>query len=128
MHNPHALDYRYLEDYMEDVEENGQVEEITEDGEILPGISVMPTPAHTEGGLTVFIETAAGRAAITGFCVIEENLNPPKEIKAMEMNVIPPGTHVNVYDAYDILEKIKGKADIIIPLHEPKFASIKTIP
>jgi glyoxylase-like metal-dependent hydrolase (beta-lactamase superfamily II) len=128
MHNPHALDYRYLEDYIEDVEENGQVEEITEDGEILPGISVMHTPAHTEGGLTVFIETAEGTAAITGFCVIDENLNPPKEITAMEMNVIPPGTHVNVYDAYDILEKVKGMADIVIPLHEPRFASIKTIP
>jgi hypothetical protein len=78
--------------------------------------------------LTVFIQTAGGRAAITGFCVIEENFNPPPEIRAMEMNVIPPGTHVDVYRAYEILEEIKAKADILLPLHEPRFASVDTIP
>ena len=25
IHNPHPLDFRYLEDYIEDVEENGQI-------------------------------------------------------------------------------------------------------
>ena len=56
-----------------------------------------------------------------------ENFFPPKEIKGMEMDVIPPGTHVNVYEAYDIMLKIKDRADILLPLHEPKFASIETI-
>ena len=65
---------------------------------------------------------------ITGFCVIDENLNPPKEIRGMEMEVIPPGTHVNAYDAYDILLKVKTAADLIIPLHEPRFAGLHTIP
>ena len=57
-----------------------------------------------------------------------ENFEPPVEIKAMEMEVIPPGTHVNVYDAYDIMLKIKDTADILLPLHEPRFAAVKTIP
>jgi hypothetical protein len=57
-----------------------------------------------------------------------ENIDPPMKIKAMEMEVIPPGTHVNTYDAYDIVLKVKEMADIIIPLHEPKFASVETIP
>lgn len=128
IHSPHPLDFRYMEDYIEEVEENGQIRVITEDREILPGIRVMHTPAHTEGGLTILISTARGKAAITGFCVIEENFNPPKAIKAMEMEVIPPGTHVNVYEAYDILMKVKGEADILLPLHEPRFASSDTIP
>ncbi len=148
IHSPHPLDFRYMEDYIEEVEENGQIRVIAEtrgEGsemsgspdpspltsnliEILPGIRVMHTPAHTEGGLTVFISTARGKAAITGFCVIEENFNPPKAIKAMEMEVIPPGTHVNVYEAYDILLKVKAEADILLPLHEPRFASTDTIP
>jgi glyoxylase-like metal-dependent hydrolase (beta-lactamase superfamily II) len=128
IHDPHPLDFRYLEDYIEDIEENGQIRQIREDGEVLPGIQVEHTPAHTDGGLTVFIQTAGGRAAITGFCVIEENFNPPPEIRAMEMNVIPPGTHVDVYRAYEILEEIKAKADILLPLHEPRFASVDTIP
>ena len=127
IHNPHPLDFRYLEDYIEDVEENGQIKTISRDMEILPGIRVMHTPAHTPGGLSVIIDTAAGKAVITGFCVIEENFNPPKEIKAMEMDVIPPGTNINSYEAYDILVSVKQMADILIPLHEPKFAAVDTI-
>ena len=45
----------------------------------------------------------------------------------MEMEVIPPGTHVNAYDAYDILLKVKQMSDILIPLHEPRFSGVDTI-
>lgn len=127
IHDPHPLDYRYLEDYIDDVEENGQIIKITKDREIVEGIRVVHTPIHTDGGLTVFIDTPSGTAAITGFCVINENFFPPIQIRAMEMEVIPPGTHVNVYEAYDIMLKIKDEADILLPLHEPEFASMDTI-
>jgi len=128
IHNPHPLDFRYLADYVEDVEENGQIRIVSRDGEIISGIEVMHTPAHSPGGLTVFVNTSGGRAAITGFCVIMENFHPPKEVRAMEMEVIPPGTHVNAYEAYDIMLKVKEAADILIPLHEPGFASMESIP
>jgi glyoxylase-like metal-dependent hydrolase (beta-lactamase superfamily II) len=127
IYNPHPLDFRYLEDYFCDVHDAGQVVEVSEDCEILPGISLMHTPAHTEGGMTVLIDTAKGKAAITGFCVIMENFDPPAAIKAMEMEVIPPGTHVNAYEAYDILMKVKQSVDILIPLHEPRFANMDTV-
>ena len=128
IHNLHPLDFRYNEDFIMDVEKNGQIKTIIGDAEILPGIRVIHTPAHTEGGLTVIIDTSQGKALITGFCLIMENFNPPPRIKAMEMEVIPPGTHVNVYEAYDIVMKVKDMADILLPLHEPQFASIDTIP
>ncbi len=128
IHDPHPLDYRYLEDYIEEIEENGQIEVVTEDRVIVEGISVMHSPAHTDGGLSVLIETSGGTAVITGFCVIRENFDPPKEIRAMEMDVIPPGTHVNVYEAYDIMRRIKETADILIPLHDPGFAGVREIP
>ncbi|MCG8635309.1 MAG: N-acyl homoserine lactonase family protein [Desulfobacterales bacterium] len=127
VHNPHPLDYRYLEDYIEDVEENGQVIPLTSDTEIIEGIRVVHTPVHTRGGLTVFIDTPKGRAAITGFCIIDENYDPPPEIRGMEMDLIPPGTHVDVYSAYDIMARIRTEADILIPLHEPKFAATDCI-
>jgi len=127
IHDPHPLDFRYMEDYIEDVEESGQIKTVTRDMDILPGIRVMHTPIHTEGGLTVLTDTPGGTAAITGFCVINENFNPPKEIKAMEMEVIPPGTHVNAYEAYDVMIKVRGMADILLPLHEPEFSSRDTI-
>ncbi|SDL06923.1 Metallo-beta-lactamase superfamily protein [Maridesulfovibrio ferrireducens] len=126
-HNPHPLDFRYLEDYIEDVEENGQVEIVDADCEIVPGIRVMHTPVHTEGGLTVLIDTEGGLAAITGFCVIMENFYPPLEVTGMEMEVIPPGTCVNTYKAYDIMLQVKSLADILIPLHEPSFAKVDTV-
>lgn len=126
-HNPHPLDFRYLEDYIEDVEENGQIHILNGDAKILPGIECIHTPVHTRGGMTVLIDTAKGKAAITGFCVIHENFNPPVEIRGMEMEVIPPGTHVNVYESYDIMLRIKALADILLPLHEPEFAAISTI-
>jgi len=128
IHDPHPLDYRYLEDFIEDVENNGQIRPVRQDMEIVPGINVMHTPAHTPGGMTVLIDTALGKAAITGFCVIDENFNPPKEVRAMEMDVIPPGTHVDTYKAYDIMIKVREMADLLIPLHEPRFACIETLP
>jgi glyoxylase-like metal-dependent hydrolase (beta-lactamase superfamily II) len=128
IHNPHPLDYRYLEDYIEDVEQNGQIKALDKDTEVLPGIRMVHSPAHTEGGMSILIETNQGTAAITGFCVIDENFNPPPEIKAMEMDLIPPGTHVDVYRAYDIMADLKSRSDILLPLHEPAFASMATIP
>lgn len=127
IHRPHPLDYRYIEDFILEVEENGQIETVESGGAVCPGISVLHTPAHTDGGLSVVVETAAGRAVITGCCTIAENYAPPREILAMEMEVIPPGTHVDVYRAYDILVTLKQMADILIPLHEPRFAAIETI-
>lgn len=127
IHNPHPLDYRYLEDFIEDVEERGQIEAVSSDTEVVPGIRMIHTPAHTRGGMSVFVDTPKGTAAITGFCVINENLFPPPEITGMEMEVIPPGTHVNAYEAYDILTRIKSEADILLPLHEPAFASGETV-
>ena len=128
IHDPHPLDFRYNEDYITDVEENGQLEVLTGDAEIVPGVRVLHTPAHTEGGQTVLVDTAKGVAAITGFCVIMENLHPQKEITAMEMEVIPCGTMVNSYQAYDNILKVKNAADILRPLHEPRFASTPNIP
>lgn len=125
--NPHPLDFRYVEDFILEIEENNQIEPVKEDREILPGITVMHTPIHTPGGLTVLVDTQHGKAAITGFCVIKENFQPPPKIRAMEMEVIPPGTNINSYEAYDIMIKVRDMADIILPLHEPGFACMDTI-
>ena len=126
VHDPHPLDFRYMEEYIMDAE--ARFKPLSGDAEIAPGLSVAHTPVHTEGGLTVLVDTPAGRAVITGFCVIDENLNPPLKVQAMDMEVIPPGTVVNAYEAYDIMMRVKDMGDIIIPLHEPRYASIDTIP
>ncbi|MCG6553958.1 MAG: N-acyl homoserine lactonase family protein [Candidatus Magnetominusculus sp. LBB02] len=124
---PRDLDYRYMEDYISGVHENGQITTTDKDIEVAPGITMFHTPAHTEGGMSVMIETKEGRAIITGFCCIMENFNPPPPVRGMGLEVIPPGTVINPYAAYDILLKVKGMADILMPFHEPKFAAIDTI-
>ncbi len=126
--NPHPLDFRYLEDFIFEIRDAGQIRAFS-DGrkEIVPGIEMVHTPAHTAGGMSVVVQTESGKAIITGFCCLKENFFPPPSITAMEMEVIPPGTHVNVYEAYDIMLKIKDEADILLPLHEPEFAKIHTI-
>lgn len=128
IHNPHPLDFRYLEDFIDDVEQNGQIQVMTGDTEVVPGIKCIHTPIHTDGGMSVVIETEKGKAIITGFCVIAENFDPPIEVKAMEMEVIPPGTVINTFEAYDIMLKIRDMADILLPLHEPQFAAVESIP
>lgn len=128
LYDPHPLDFRYLEDYIDDVKENGQIITVSEDTEVLPGITMIHTPAHTPGGMSIRIETDKGSVLICGFCTILENLNPPIEVKAMEMEVIPPGTHTDANEAYNILVKAKTMADHVLPLHEPKWASMDTVP
>ncbi len=128
IHNPHPLDFRYNEDFIIEIENNGQIVPLTEDKEIIPGIKMIHTPAHTPGGMSVLIDTEKGSVLITGFCIIEENLNPPPKVIGMGMEVIPPGTLTNSYEAYDILLKVKDMTSVVIPLHEPKYAFIDSIP
>jgi glyoxylase-like metal-dependent hydrolase (beta-lactamase superfamily II) len=122
VHNPHPLDYRYQEDYILDVEENGQIKTVSGDFEVVPGVKMIYTPAHTEGTMSVMVDTAKGKALITGFCCIMDNFYPPKEIKGLGMEVIPPSTCLDLKQAYDIVLACKQMADIIIPIHEPSFA------
>jgi N-acyl homoserine lactone hydrolase len=63
IHDPHPLDFRYLEDYFEDVEANGQVVALSGDAEIVPGLRLIHTPAHTPGGMSVAVDTPAGTGA-----------------------------------------------------------------
>ena len=43
--NFHPLDFRYVEDFILEIEENKQIEVVRDDGEIVPGIKVMHTPS-----------------------------------------------------------------------------------
>jgi len=86
------------------------------------------TPAHTAVGMSVRVETDQGSALICGFCTILENLEPPPQIRAMEMEVIPPGTHLDANQAYNILVAAKGVADHLLPLHEPRWPGMDTVP
>ena len=95
--------------------------------EIFPGVEVIPAPGHTPGTQAVSIETAKGKALITGFCCTRDNFEPPEEVRQI-LPVIPPGIHLDAVQAYDSTLKIKNMADILIPVHDPSYFEIDSIP
>jgi glyoxylase-like metal-dependent hydrolase (beta-lactamase superfamily II) len=97
------------------------------DCEIADGIRVLPTPGHSVGCQSVAIETEKGIAVLTGFCCIRENFSPDLK-KSGTTGIIMPGIHLNAMQAYDSMLMVKETADIIIPNHDPEFASMEKIP
>jgi len=95
--------------------------------EVAPGIELIPAPGHSPGTQAVAINTEKGKAVITGFCCLRENFEPPEEVREI-MPVITPGTHLNAVDAFESTLRIKGLADILIPMHDPSFVGVKSIP
>lgn len=108
-------------------------EVIKGDQTILPGIAVMLVSGHTPGGQAVVVDTAKGKAVISGFCSIMENFNPPEDVKTKvsplaSYPVIAPGIHTDLFEAYESVIRVKQVADIIIPLHDPDMAAKEQIP
>lgn len=109
---PHRLDHRYDEDYLE----GSDLHEIDGDTELYPGISVLLTPGHTPGGQSVVIDTAqTGKVALTGFCCNEKNF--PDAGPA-----VCPGVHTDAIVAWESINRVKkmkerGEVDLIVPCH-----------
>lgn len=95
--------------------------------EVAPGIEIIPAPGHSPGTMAVAINTEQGKAIITGFCCVKENFYPPEELKKL-MPVITPGTHTDILAAYESTLRIKELADILIPIHDPSYADVTSIP
>jgi len=120
--NPHPIQHFT---YAPELIEGLNFEIVEGDTQIVDGVSVMLTPGHSPGGQSVIVETARGKAAITGLCCIRQNFEPPPELK---LAVIPTGIHVDPFQSYDSLIKIKNTADIILPLHDGEFLEVESIP
>ena len=115
--NPHPIDHRYFPDLLDDVE----VIQVEGDQEIVEGVGVMLTPGHTVGGQSIVVNTARGKAVITGFCA--NDLNFPASGP-----VVPSGVHINVIDAYESARRVKEVADILLPLHDLSIGRHASIP
>lgn len=105
--NPHPLDHRYVPGLLDGL----KVETVRGDVSFRDGIDLIFTPGHTPGGQSVVVNTAAGRAVITGFCCNDKNF--PSTGPA-----VTPGVHTDALAAYDNIQKIRAMADILIPLHD----------
>jgi glyoxylase-like metal-dependent hydrolase (beta-lactamase superfamily II) len=101
------------------------------DFEVFPGLSLIFTPGHTPGGQSVAVTTSAGLAVITGFCCLKENFTAQKSpawVTDKVPEVVPPGIHTDMLQAYESLLRVKALADILIPFHDPEMTAKRTIP
>jgi N-acyl homoserine lactone hydrolase len=123
--NPHPIDTIL---YDRSSFENLNREMVDGDREIVSGISVLLTPGHSPGGQSVEINTSAGKAVITGFCSTLNTFIQTKEMGQRGWEVTIPLIHHDALQTYDSVLKVKRRADIIIPLHEPSFIGKEVIP
>jgi glyoxylase-like metal-dependent hydrolase (beta-lactamase superfamily II) len=101
------------------------------DCDLAPGIRLLFTPGHTPGIQSVAVETADGLAVITGFCCLAENFDPriaPAWKTDLAPEVIPPGIHIDMAQAYESMLRVKRMAKIIIPFHDPVMTAKACIP
>ena len=112
--DPHPLDHRYDDYFIEDI----NFSELESETEIVPGIKAIPMTGHTVGTLSVEVETGEGPALITGFCCNGKNFpaNGP---------AVCPGVHVDAIQAWESIQKVKQSGAVIVPMHE---LSLKPIP
>ena len=115
--NPHPLDHRYYPDLLDGL----NVQTVRGDVTFRDGIDLVFTPGHSPGGQSVVVNTKAGRAVITGFCCNDKNF--PSTGPA-----ITPGVHTDPLAAYDNIQKIRGMADVLIPLHDLRIGKMERIP
>ena len=59
--------------------------------------------------------------------VMEKKFEPPEALRKL-MPVITPGTHTDILAAYESTLRIKELADILIPIHDPSYADVASIP
>jgi len=116
-HDPHPIDHRYYPDVLDGV----NLVTVEGDATIMDGITVLFTPGHTPGGQSVVVETARGKAIITGLCCNAENF-------PVGGGVVAPGVHLDAIQAYESMKRILAAADIIVPIHDLEVGKKKVIP
>ncbi len=83
---------------------------LVEDQEILPGIESFWIGGHTPGSMAYRVHTAHGWTVFTGDTI---------SLLANYERNIPPGVFANLEQCRAALGKVRAKADIVLPSHDP---------
>ena len=83
---------------------------LVEDQEVLPGIESFWIGGHTPGSMAYRIHTARGWAVLTGDTI--------SLLANFERNT-PPGVFANLEQCRAAIEKVRARADIVLPSHDP---------
>jgi N-acyl homoserine lactone hydrolase len=114
--------------YRKELFQDLHFEVVKGDRELFEGIELIHVPGHSLGGQAVSIQTQKGKAIISGFCSIRENFFPKKTHPMAGHPVVLPGIMVDAVKAYESILKIKERADVILPLHDPDLLEMNGIP
>ena len=128
-HNPLPLYYRSYESPMLGIESpfTGCAFEVVEgDAEIVPGVSVFPTPGHTPGHQCVTVATSTGNIVIAGDAIfLYENLEPNLD---EQWRYWVQARFVNVIDGWKSIEEIDKRADYVLPTHDERVLEHEVFP
>jgi glyoxylase-like metal-dependent hydrolase (beta-lactamase superfamily II) len=83
---------------------------LVDDQELLPGLESFWIGGHTPGSTAYRVHTAHGRVVLTGDTV--------SLLANLERNV-PPGVFANLAECREALEKVRARADVVLPSHDP---------
>ncbi len=94
--------------------------------EIIPGISMFPTPGHSPGHMAVSVETGSGNIVLAGDAVFQaRNLEPNEEEK---WRYWVPARFVNSIEGWRSVEEIDKRADYVLPCHDEKVGEHEVYP
>lgn len=114
-HEMFATSFAPAEHY-ERIEQMG-LRQLDGDYEIADGFDLLLTPGHTHGGQSAVVKTTDGTFVIAGMCVLKENFYPSEE-ESEHFQVIPPGGHTDLFEAYEQMVRLKEiGGDNVLPLH-----------
>ena len=82
---------------------------VVDDEEIMPGVEAFWVGGHTPGSTAYSINTAHGKAVLTGDTV--------SLLGNIEKN-IPPGVYTSLDECMAAMKKIRKKADVVLPSHD----------
>ena len=83
---------------------------LVEDQQVLPGIESFWVGGHTPGSMAYRVNTAYGKVVLTGDTV---------SLLANYERNIPPGVYTSYEECLAAMKKIREKADIVLPGHDP---------
>jgi len=118
-YNPLPLYYRSYESPVLGIEPAyaGCSFEIVEgECELLPGLTMFPTPGHSVGHMSVSVATSAGDVVICGDAIFQARNLEPNEAEKWRYWV--PARFVNVIEGWKSVEEIDKRADYILPCHD----------
>ncbi|MDR0334339.1 MAG: MBL fold metallo-hydrolase [Methanomassiliicoccaceae archaeon] len=88
---------------------------VSEDIEIAPGVRLLHTPGHTEGSMSVIVESERTYVIAGDAIPLEDNYR----------RMVPPRLNYDAELAMESIKCITSYADVIVPGHGPPFPKIK---